>query len=95
MLPTFWPWNATGLQAADLEDELGVAEVHDADLGVGRFALVAVAEPAAEAEHALGKGRAALARSSSPGISQRAMSIWWTPWLPMSPLPKSQNQCQL
>ena len=24
-----------------------------------------------------------------------AMSISWTPWLPMSPLPVSQNQCQL
>ncbi len=31
----------------------------------------------------------------APGIIQRAMSIWCTPWLPMSPLPKSQNQCQL
>ena len=29
-----------GLQAADLEDELGVAEVHDGDLRVGRLPLV-------------------------------------------------------
>ena len=33
--------------------------------------------------------------SVAPGIIQRAISIWCTPWLPMSPLPKSQNQCQL
>ena len=33
--------------------------------------------------------------SVPPGMPQRAMSIWWTPWLPISPLPKSQNQCQL
>ena len=30
-----------------------------------------------------------------PPSAQRAMSISCTPWLPMSPLPKSQNQCQL
>ena len=39
-----------GFQAADLEDELGVAVVHDADLGVGRLALVVIAEPAAQAQ---------------------------------------------
>ena len=31
---------------------------------------------------------------SSTPRPQRATSIWWTPWLPMSPLPVSQNQCQ-
>ncbi len=30
----------------------------------------------------------------APGMNHRALSISWTPWLPMSPLPKSQNQCQ-
>ena len=80
------------LQSADLEDELRVAVVHDADLGVGRLPLVVIAESASEAEHGPGIGRTL---AIGPGISQRAMSIWWTPWLPMSPLPKSQNQCQL
>src|SRR5205823_168744 len=41
-----------------LEDELGLAEVHDADLSVGRLPLVVIAEPAAEAEHGLGVSRA-------------------------------------
>ena len=26
---------------------------------------------------------------------QRAASSWWMPWLPMSPLPYGQAQCQL
>ena len=75
-------------QPADLEEQLGVAEVDDGQLGVGRLALVLVAEAAAEADDAL----AARRRRAWP--SGRCPS-GATPWLPISPLPKSQNQCQL
>ena len=57
MLPTVEPWKRFGFQPADLEDELGVAVVHHADLGVGCFALIAIAKPAAQAEYGLGKRR--------------------------------------
>src|SRR5262249_44657716 len=40
-------------QAADLEDQLAVAVVEDTHLGVGRLAVIDVAEPAAEAEDCL------------------------------------------
>ena len=53
-----------GLQAADLEDQLRVAEVDDGDLRVGRLALVVVAEPAAEAD---ARSWAAWRRGSSSG----------------------------
>ena len=74
-------------QAAIFEEHLGVAAVDDGQLGIGRLALIFVAEAAAQADHARG--------SAPSGNPQRAMSIWCTPWLPISPLPKSQNQCQL
>ena len=46
------------LQAAHLEDQLRVAVVEDGDLRVGRLALVAVAEAAAQAEDAPRQGGA-------------------------------------
>ena len=58
MLPIFWPEVVVGLEAADLEDQLRVAEVDQGDHRVGRLALVRVAEPAAEADDALGQGGA-------------------------------------
>ena len=69
------PWKRAGLQAADLEDELGVAVVHDADLGVGRLALVAIAEPAAQAEDGLGKGRAGAVAARARGRDQPAGDV--------------------
>src|SRR5262249_15135795 len=52
----------TGGEAADLEDELRVAVVNDGDLGVGRLALVLVAEAAAHADDRLRIGRAGSSR---------------------------------
>ena len=40
-----------GREAPHFEDELRVSKIHDADLRVGGLALVAIAEPAADAEH--------------------------------------------
>ena len=42
-------------QAAHLEDQLRVAEIHDRDLRVRRLSLVLVAEATAQADHALGE----------------------------------------
>ena len=61
-------------EPADLEDELRVAVVHDADLGVGRLALVLVAEPAAEADDGLGIRRAGLAVERRGSASGRCPS---------------------
>ena len=49
-------------EAADLEDELRVAVVHDGDLGVGGLPLVAIAEPAAQADD-----RPGIRRAGGPG----------------------------
>src|SRR5262249_31078833 len=46
---------AFSLQAAHLEDQLAVAVVEDRDLGVGRLAVVDVAEAAADADDRLGQ----------------------------------------
>ena len=81
MLPTLAPCDRRfGLQAAHLEDQLRVAVVEDADLRVGRLAVVDVAEAAADADHR----RSAASFLPRP---QRALSISWMPWLPRSPLP--------
>ena len=66
---------ALGLQAADLEDELGVAVVHDGDLGVGRLALVAIAEPAAQAEDGLGERRAGAVPARARSRDQPAGNV--------------------
>src|SRR5207248_2743215 len=42
-------------QAAHLEDELRLTEIHDGDLRVRRLSLVAVAEATAQAHHAPGQ----------------------------------------
>ena len=47
-----------GLQAAHLKDELGVAEIHDGNLGVGRLSLVVIAEATAQTQNGLGEGGA-------------------------------------
>ena len=69
------PVETSGLQAADLEDELGVAEVHDADLGVGRLPLVVIAEPAAQADDGLGERRAGAVPARARGRDQPAGDV--------------------
>ncbi len=75
MLPTLLAVELLGLQAADLEDELGVAVVHDADLGVGRLALVVIAEPAAQAQDGFGESRAGAVPARAGGRDQPAGDV--------------------
>ena len=44
-----------GLQPADFEDQLAIAVIEDANLGVGRLAVVDVTESAADANDTLGQ----------------------------------------
>ena len=60
-------------ESANFEDELRVAEVHDANLSVRGLALIVVAESAAHAQDSLGIGSTLAV--SHQGISQRAISI--------------------
>ena len=78
---------AAGQQAAHFEHDLAAAVVVARQQRVGRFLIVVVGVLAALRERGLGPF----------GIAQAppAMPISCTPWLPMSPLPVSQNQCQL
>ena len=61
-----------GLQPADFEDELGVAVIHDRDLGIGRLTLVVIAEAAAQAQNGLGEGRARAVLAWTRGRDQPA-----------------------
>ena len=65
MLPTFWPWKSSVFRPRTSKMSWVSPKSMTADLGVGRLALVVVAEPAAEAEHGLGEGRAAGRRARS------------------------------
>jgi len=77
-------------EAARFKHDQGAAEVEHGDELVGRLALVLevravhVAAPQAEA-------RSWGASAKHPSCCVHLVH----PWLPMSPLPKSQNQCQL
>ena len=75
MLPTFWPWKPSVSRPAHLEDELGVAVVHDADLGIGGLALVVIAEPAAQAHDRLGERRAGAVAARAGGRDQPAGDV--------------------